>query len=220
MKTKNNKNLLNKLLCGDYSLAKTFWLSQLAIFLVALLTAYTASLIIKSPGVWSIYLFFHYMIFICCHIFILIAIWNSCKKYSGFFLWKLLSRFYSILGLIVFTLLIFSLVFGTTIIITDVNSDRDLKNQSIISKLDNYIINQNMPEEISKTLTLEKIINEDDVQTIIYKNIDPSKELDFNKIKTVFCKKKHNNQIKQILFKVHNQNNKVVQQYQLNYDMC
>ncbi|WP_035720624.1 hypothetical protein [Francisella sp. W12-1067] len=215
------KNIFVRLYKGDLSLAKTFWLPNILLFLVGTLAVYTASIFIKSPGAWLIYLFFYSIIIWIFHLLIFISILNACKKHKGLLIWRILSRIYSILGLVSFIIIIYCIAFAATVIITDINNNSNLRDKTFLSKLDNYLLNQNLPQKISDVLSLERIMDDQKQQTYIFKNTDPNQELIFDRLDNFFCREMLDfKQNKKVVFQVYDQNNKLKQENELTYGKC
>jgi len=215
------KNIFIRLYRGDISLPKTFWISNIVLFVIVKFTAYLASFFIENQGDLFIYLFFHYIIFMTLNLFILRAIWNACKKHKGLLIWRILSRTYTIFGFISFILIMFSSIFEATIIITAVNNTPYLKGKTISVKINNYLLNQNLPKKISNTISLENIRDNEKDTIYTYKNTSLDEELNFDESANNICKamlKTKNN--KNIILKSYNQNNVLIQENKITYNKC
>jgi hypothetical protein len=218
---KNKKNVLVRLYRGDISLPKTFWISSIALAIIGMFTSYITSFFIKTPGSLLIYLFFHYIIFMIFQLFILRAIWNACKKHKGLLIWRILSRIYAIFMFIVIILVILSIAFEATVIITAVNNTPYLKDKTLSVKINNYLLNQNLPKKISNGISLENIRDNKRDIVYTYKNTSLDEELNIDALDNGFCKSILNaKQYKKIIIKAYDQNNMLIQEDEITYNKC
>jgi hypothetical protein len=217
----NKKNVLVRLYSGDISLPKTFWISSIALVIIGMFTYYIASFFIKTAGSLLIYFFFHYIIFIIFQLFILRAIWNACKRHKGLLIWRILSRIYAIFMFIVIILGILSIAFETTVIITTVNNTPYQKGKTLSVKINNYLLNQNLPKKISNGISLENIRDNEGDIIYTYKNTSLDEELNIDVLENGLCKSILNvKQYKKIIIKAYDQSNKLIQEDEVTYDKC